>query len=222
MLEKVVKGLGTKVPKFIAKHPIATMTGGVLVNELDTAMRPMGSVEQLENSIMREYIGGRGAKYACEELAILDERKRFLATKVSFEKVAEFDPLGGAADVAGKAVAKEGISWIRRLIRATAQAINIRVRDEPVRQKIISNVVTQDPIISMYEQENPGGAYTAMQTMRQFAPTLSTNPAIVQAFLRNAAMSGGPMDYQTVKGLADAEMAVLRARHEGAWGRQGI
>ena len=218
ILERAVKGIGNNVPKFVKKHPVVTMTGGALINELDTAMDPMGPAQQLENSIMREYTGGAGAKYACEELAMLDERKSFLATKVSFEKTAEFD----AGSALAKPVAQEGIGWLRRLIGATAQSIKNRFSDEPKRKQIMQNIVTRDPVISMFEQEQPGGADEALRTMKQFAPTLSTNPAVVQAFLRNAAISGGPMDYQTIKELADAEASVLKARHEGAWGRQSM
>ena len=58
--------------------------------------------------------------------------------------------------------------------------------------------------------------------MARYAPELSTDPNIVTAFLRHAAMSGGPIDHTMVKGLAEAEMAVQKAQNEGAWLKGGF
>ena len=122
----------------------------------------------------------------------------------------------------GGGVVSEGISALRRLIGASAQAVSERYVEDPKRRAIIDRVVKKDSVVSTAERENPGQAVQAYGTMRRFAPTLSTDPNVVTSFLRNSALTGGPMDFQTIKGLADAEHAVQRARNEGAWMKGGL
>ena len=128
----------------------------------------------------------------------------------------------GMGTALGGGVVSEGISALRRLIGASAQAVSERYVEDPKRRAIIDRVVKKDPVVSTAERENPGQAVQAYGTMRRFAPTLSTDPNVVTSFLRNSAMTGGPMDFQTIKGLADAEHAVQRARNEGAWMKGGL
>lgn len=207
-----------KVPEFVTKHPATAAGIGALGIGIDQMSDYNSPAARVENSIMRESIGGPTAKYACQELADLDARKTFVATKVSFEKVAdEFNPAVMAGSKAVDVGVGEGLMAIRKMIGAAAQAIKDRFSDEPKRRRIMDDVLTNDPVVSTFEQEQPGGAQAALYTMKQFAPTLSTNPAVVQSFLRNAAMSGGPLDYQTARGLADAEASVLKARQQRSW-----
>ena len=128
----------------------------------------------------------------------------------------------GMGTALGGGVVSEGISGLRRVIGASAQAVSERYVEDPKRRAIIDRVVKKDPVVSTAERENPGQAVQAYGTMRRFAPTLSTDPNVVTSFLRNSAMTGGPMDFQTIKGLADAEHAVQRARNEGAWMKGGL
>lgn len=55
----------------------------------------------------------------------------------------------------------------------------------------------------------------AFATMRRFAPTLATDPNAVKAFLREAATSGGGVNYNTVKLLAEAEGAINKSMQGG-------
>jgi hypothetical protein len=41
---------------------------------------------------------------------------------------------------------------------------------------------------------------------------LSLDPQVTTAFLRNAVQTGGALDFQTIKLLADAEYAIKRAK----------
>ncbi len=119
-------------------------------------------------------------------------------------------------------VTKKGINALRRLIGSAAQSISERFVQDPKRKKIVTQVMQEDPVIATAERENPGQALQAYKTMRRFAPTLSSDPNVVTSFLRNSALSGGPMDFQTVRGLADAETSIQRAQNEGAWLRGGF
>ncbi len=224
-LSRLMNFLRDKIPEVATKHP-AIIAGGVgaglgLANMRDPA-------HQVESGIMREYVGAPGAKYSsCATMEKFAERKMVLAAKVAFEKTANPNTFGesfveGAGSGAGKGVVSEGLAALRRLIGSAAQSISERFVQDPKREDILKNVMKQDPVISTAERESPGQAQHAFQTMRRFAPALSTDPSVVQSYLRNAALTGGPMDFQTVRGLADAETSIQRAQNEGAWLRGGL
>jgi len=215
--------IGDKVPAFLAKHPVLTAAGaGVGLG----AANLRGPAHKMEGQLMMERMGYPGAKYSSASLTDFSRRKTRLAAKLAFTKHADVDmwkEVGeGFGGGAGKGVAAEGLGAIRRLIGATAQAIRDKAVSEPQRKTIVNQIVQQDPVVRGYEEQQPGMTQQAFQTMSRFAPELSTDPNVVQAFLRNAAMTGGVMDYATIKGLADAETAIQKAQNEGAWLRGGF
>ncbi len=224
-LVRVIDALSDRLPAIVKKHP-ALIAGGVGVGLGAANMR--GNAQRVENDIMREYVGAPGAKYSsCPIMEKFAERKLLLSAKTQYEKQAADAAFGdsfvqGAGQQTGKGVISTGIDALRRLIGSAAQSISERFIQDPRREKIVQEVVKTDPTISSAERENPGQAYQAYRTMRRFAPALSTDPNVVTSFLRNSALSGGPMDFQTVRGLADAETSIQRAQNEGAWLRGGI
>jgi hypothetical protein len=228
---KFLDFLSGSVPRFVAKHP-ALVAGGVGVGLGAAAMRR--KAYQTEASIQNERLGAPTSKYVYAELKEFDDKKEFLSVKCAFEKSAEgpwggkgYDTAGdlmkskmveGVGGGVGKAVGEQGIGGIRRLLGAGAQAIKEKFFADPKRDQILQDVLTNDPDIAAYHREKPEGVQQAYDTMRRFAPTLSTDPNVVTAFLRGAAMLGGPLDYNVIKGLADAESSVQKAHNEGAWG----
>jgi len=220
--------IARKSVDFTKKHPVVVAGGtgiGVGISRSEAPRR------KAQDRIMREYLGAPGAKYSsCELLETFTERKMALEAKVAFEKVAlkedfpSFDQStsSGAGTALGSGVIREGVAAIRRLLGMSSQAIANKVVAEPQRKKIVKEVLNNDTVIRSAEQENPGQALQAYNTMKRFAPTLSTDPNVVTSFLRNSALTGGPMDFQTIKGLADAEAAVQRAKNEGAWLKGGF
>jgi len=82
----------------------------------------------------------------------------------------------------------------------------------PVRQKIFDVLKNEDEIIGMADNQTLMEAY---HTMREVAPNLATDKNAVKSVLRMAATSGGGLDYNTIKGIADAEAAVMKARMGG-------
>jgi hypothetical protein len=82
----------------------------------------------------------------------------------------------------------------------------------PVRRKIFSVLKKEDDIINMADNKTLMEAY---HTMSNVAPRLSTDKNAVKSVLRMAATSGGGLDYTTIKGIADAETAVAKAKYEG-------
>lgn len=214
-LTALVDFLGDKVPGFLVKHPALTAaTIGVGVG----AHNMRGPAHVMEGSLMAEQLGVPGSKYSSDELSLFSSRKDFISTKLAFEKGAEgWDWSGGITRGVGQESARAGIGVVRQAIGALADAIKGKFYTAPVQQTMLKDIVTNDPIVSTFEKEQPGNAAAAYETMKRFAPELSTDKHIVTAFLRNAAMSGGPMDYNMIKGIADAEASIHKARNESAW-----
>ena len=156
--------------------------------------------------------------YACEELVQFSKRKDYISTKLAFEKTAEgYDWGGGIAGGIATGVGVTGVGVIRQAIGALSDVIKDKFYSEPLRKQLFKDIVTKDPIVSRFEMEQPGMAANAFSTMKHFAPELSTDPHVVTAFLRNTAMSGGALDHNMIKGLADAEQSVHKAIDSGMW-----
>lgn len=215
------------VPKFVIKHPVLTAgTVGLGAGILASRRK----AREVEASLQNERMGSPAAKYMYAELQEFMHKKAFLEVKCSYEKTAASEDLtgklkselfSGIGRGLGQSVGEAGIGGVKRLVGGGAQAIKEKFFTDPKREKLLKNILTNDPDIAMYEQERPGMIGQAYSTMRRFAPTLSTDPSIVTSFLRGAAMTGGPLDHNVIKGLAEAESAVLRASNEGSWGKSG-
>lgn len=221
---RLVDLLSRSGTSFAQRHPIL-LAGGV--GATLGVQNAKGPAQRLEGEIMREYIGAPGAKYSsCRSLNKFAARKEYLTVKCMFEKTSsdEFSTgfESGIGRGVGSGIVTEGLAALRRLIGATAQSVKERFVDDPKREELVQTVLDKDPHVSTFEREQPGQAMQAYQTMARFAPTLSTDKNAVTAFLRNAAMTGGPMDHQMIKGIAEAETAIQRARNEGAWLRGGF
>jgi len=84
--------------------------------------------------------------------------------------------------------------------------------DSPMRHAILNQLKKEDDIISMADNKATLEAY---HTMKNVAPTLSTDKNAVKSFLREAVQHQGGVDYMTLKGLADAEAAVTGRAYKG-------
>jgi hypothetical protein len=247
LLNKAVE-YARRTPAFVAKHPVASATGvgaAFALNKADTDM------DNTEKSIMNEYAGVGGSKYAGLDYAQFAMHKQACYNLIKQAKKEDGDVYnprykndprynedagrgdkpsptwgqniaGSAQQQLGRGLVGELIGAVRRLLGASSQkAVDVLVND-PVRNKIVASLIASDPYIAEFEKNKPGQAAAAYKTMRQVAPTLSTDPNVVQSFLRAAAMSGGVLDFSTVKTLADAETSVHKAKNEGAWLRGGF
>lgn len=226
ILTRVVDAIGNKIPQVVAKHPAATAGGLGVILGASQMQRP---IQDAESELILEQMGGPSSKYS-EDLDLFSHKKTVLAAKLAFIKRAGDDDkpksfknefVGGFGKGLGGGVTSEGLGAIRRLLGATAQTIREKFVSDPRRQQILDKVIESDPLISSYAEKNPGSVQTAYDTMIRFAPELSTDPNVVTAFLRHASMTGGVLDHATVKGLADAEASIHKAKNEGAWLRGG-
>ncbi len=89
------------------------------------------------------------------------------------------------------------------------ETIRDRLSLSPTRHKIFNALKKEDPDLAYADNKTLMEAY---HTMSNIAPTLSTDKNAVKSVLRLAATSGGGLDYMTIKGIADAETAINKAK----------
>jgi hypothetical protein len=209
-------GAITRILKFLGKHPVATATvGGTAALAWPKAKN---EAKRIEYEIRSNRMGSPHGKYVYAELDDFEARKQFASEKLAFVKAAGGEFQGAYPSVAGgffggvgTETAKSGIGAIGKLIKGIAGSIKNKMVFDKERQDLLGEIVENDPIVSVFEQETPGVTSKAYETMTRFAPTLSRDPNIATSFLREAAQTGGALNYQTVKHLADAEAAVNTA-----------
>ena len=199
--------------KFLARHPAIAAAGvGGTIAAQDLGERG----EQLETEIMRNRLGSPGGKYVYSSFEKFAERKKFLGEKLTFYKRADADVpaqlVGSLAGGAGGETAKQVIQGLTGGVQRAARAIKDKAVLEPQRERILKEIVEEDPTVSAYESEAPGSAEKAFSSMRRVAPQLSTDPNVVAAYLREAAQTGGTTNYLTIKQLAETEAAINKAQ----------
>lgn len=201
--EKVVE-TAVKAGKGAAKHPVATATGlGGAYAVSDGSKK----IDEKSEDLMNHYTG----KYGENLLEKVSEFRTLLKTAGP----ADGSFLGDVRHGVGGAIGKELISaGIGGLVAAAHGLKNMTV-DRKKRNAILEQIIANDPVISRYAQEHPEEIEKLFTTMTRFAPTLSTDPHAVLAFLRNAIMMGGAIDYRTIQGLAEAEMSAKKALTHG-------
>lgn len=92
---------------------------------------------------------------------------------------------------------------------------------EPARKRLLEGIIKTDPVIVDAVRRDP--KIVAMleqtyQTMVRFAPSISMDPNAVSSFLREAVLSGGGVNYATIKMLAETEKEI-NYRHSGGKGK---
>lgn len=115
---------------------------------------------------------------------------------------------GAAVQTFGKGLGEMGVELLRD-IGAKAMSSVSSAGDTSAREAILSQLKTQDPVLSSADDKTLMEAY---HTMTRFAPVLSTDKNAVRSFLRQAVMSGSGPDYMSIKLLADSERSVTGER----------
>ena len=100
--------------------------------------------------------------------------------------------VGGALTEGAKALGRAAVTGGRRLMQGHRQ------------RQVFDAVTMQDPILAESDPEILQQGYA---TMARFAPTLASDPYAAQSFLREVVTSGGGINYNTIKLLAEAERA---------------
>lgn len=203
---------GERLLQFLKRHPAPAVAAGGLYL---AAPELKQQAKTVENQIMANQLGSPYGKYVFASLDTFEEKKANLDNRLAFVKKAEDGPgtfQGGLMKGFGSEAAKAGIGGIVGLLRGAGRKLKNTLYLDNRRHQLVENIVDNDPIISVFERENPGQSYNAYSTMASVAPTLSLDPNVVTSFLREAAQTGGPLNHLTVKQLAEAEHAVGKAQ----------
>lgn len=137
------------------------------------------------------------------------------------EKHADFmpprvDTFGRTHDALSGALAQ---SLSRKLVEEPIDAfhrtLKKRLIEDPKAEQSFQAAVQGDPHLKSLYEKNPDNLRLAFKTMRKFSPTTASSPMAVQSFLLNTAMSGGRLDFATIRLLAETEKFVQNAKGRG-------
>lgn len=90
-------------------------------------------------------------------------------------------------------------------LSAVGTSIKTKYFEEPKWKKNFEEVVASDPQLSRLHQQEPEVLPLAFETIKRFSPTLAKDRLATRSLLRHVAMSGGEMDFGTMKMLAETE-----------------
>jgi hypothetical protein len=97
----------------------------------------------------------------------------------------------------------------RDIVSKSVDTLKDTLQLSPARTQIFNVLREEDPDLASADSQTLMEAYN---TMSSIAPNLSTDKNAVKSVLRMAVISGGGLDYQTIKGIADAETAINKAK----------
>lgn len=109
----------------------------------------------------------------------------------------------------GSGAANALIGLTQDMVTKGISTIKDRMQMTPMRKAIFTALKQEDPILAAADNKTLLEAY---HTMANVAPTLSTDKNAVRSFLTEAATTGGGLDFHSIKGIAEAENAVTRAK----------
>jgi hypothetical protein len=115
----------------------------------------------------------------------------------------------------GNAVGKTLVETAVNTLASGAAALTDYLRNDGARKKLLNDMLHSDPVLSDAVRADPKASQHIMeayQTLTRFAPALSLDPNAVRSFLREAVMSGGAVNYGTIKTLADTQKTILGPR----------
>ena len=90
-------------------------------------------------------------------------------------------------------------------IDALHATLKKRYFDEPKWQNNFNTVIQDDPALAKAHKENPAMFTDAFSSVKRFSPTLAKDRLATRNLLRHVLMSGGELDYSTMKMLAETE-----------------
>jgi hypothetical protein len=222
-LVRLIDYIGKKGPALAKKSPVALGAGLGLTFGMRGSMQP---ADVMEAAMMRERTGAPGAKFA--ELDVFETRKENIKVAHVFNSVfkhqektaAEFSIPGqfGESTVRGVGgqLGKGGMEALMQALSIAGNRVYDKMSRDPKRRQLFERIVSSDPVISQFAKSSPEHReklQVAFDSMARFAPTLSTDPNAVTSLLRQVSVSAGPVDYNLLRGLAEAETAIQKARN---------
>ena len=208
-----VGNVAKNAPGFVRRHPVLSAVGAgtavAAVNAKDRAKNLERSImHEYMGSPASKYASEAFEKFAAHKDAVITITQpllktanngyspmQYMAAEQQFgggpERTPEFKPTGlpdyakmEASKSVGKGFVSEAIAAVRRLLGFSAQKAVDKIHNDPRRKHILTQTISQDPVVSDFERNHPGQAIESYQTMRRFAPTLSTDPNVVRSYLR--------------------------------------
>lgn len=198
----------------VRKHPVgATVVGGGAI-AAGNAYGPAAT--ELESEFMRNRLGAPDAKfvYAQEKVAeqlvslFVKEATSPASSPTTFNSFWS-EGVKGLGKGVGVGLGAAGVLVLTDILRKAGRGLSQKLLYDHKRKDLLREILVSDPIISTFEENNPGMVLRIYASMVTVAPTLSMDRNAVTSFLREAAQTHGAVNYMTIKQLADTEKAIL-------------
>ncbi len=85
---------------------------------------------------------------------------------------------------------------------------------EPKQQNVLKQVIQTDPTLAQAMEKTPDMVIGAYKTLKQFAPSLTTDANSLKNFLKQAIIMNGQIDFNTIKLLAETEKTIRQFKGE--------
>jgi hypothetical protein len=180
---------------------LSSLLGGAMVGQVGKPSGPAGMLGSLGQ------LGGSPIGGVAQGISggISERIKRMLMGREYGELKDPMHMMGTKAiESFGSEAGKAGIGLLKDIANKAMDAAG-HSGDEAAREAIIGNLKRTDSVLSAADD---GTLMEAYNTMKRFAPTLSTDKNAVRSFLRQAVMSGSGPDFMAIKLLSDAEKSV--------------
>jgi len=126
------------------------------------------------------------------------------------DRIKADETTGGAfAKSLGSGMGDAMVGLTTDIVAKGYETIKDQLSLSPTRHKIFAALKSEDADIANADNQTLMEAY---HTMANIAPSLSTDKNAVKSVLRLAATSGGGLDFMTIKGIADAEISMNKAK----------
>ncbi len=126
------------------------------------------------------------------------------------DRIKADEAAGGAfAKSLGSGMGDAMVGLTTDIVTKGYESIKDKLMLSPARHTIFAALKREDEDIARADNNTLMEAY---HTMANIAPSLSTDKNAVKSVLRLAATAGGGLDYMTIKGIAEAETAINRAK----------
>ena len=112
------------------------------------------------------------------------------------------------ADTLSRKLVEEPIDNFHRLLKK-------KIVDDPKADNTFHAAIAADPMLQQAYKNDPESLHQTFSAMKKFGPSMVTSPGAVKSFLRQSAVSGGNMDFATIRLLAETEKFIQNSRGKG-------
>lgn len=208
------------------RHALTAAGAGLGLYGLYNLLRGSGRAGDEQQARMQAYLANSAhmQPQMMPSMSVYASYDKFAATKLAELKEAAGPPFvlrnndtygktqGALSDAFAKSLADKFVS---EPIDAIHRTLKKMLYDDPEAHDTFHGVVQDDDLLRDTYAAHPEHLEQSFNAMKKFGPSLVTSPAAVRSFLRQSAMTGGNIDFATIKLIAETEKMIQNAKGRG-------